>query len=661
MLRTLTLSSVLGMLVPAFGQQELFVESFEGAEVLFDVNTSDVGSGVGANTWLINDVFLGGNGIADCLGFELPFTIPSTAGQPAGISTPNGNYLHTASTVAIANGIENCSFGAADGFCTDPGNHFARMNMDVNTIGQGDITLSFWWLCLGGASNYGEVYYSTDGGTVWTQITTPIAQYSNQSAWGLQTISLPVFAEQSSLRFGFRFVNNTSFAGGSDPGFGIDDIRMVGEASVPAEITTGVVPESVYCMESSFLVPYSVQGSFGPGNAFTAELSDATGSFAAPTVIGSVLSTSAGSIPCALPGGLPAGIGYRIRVVANMPAIIGSVSGSDISIVQPSNAGSNGQSTYCNGSDPIPLFTLLGGTPDACGTWVSPDAIVMSGLFDPSIHPAGVYTYTTDCAAPCPADMATVTMQQGTGLGAGNDVNADVCAEGGSFTPYAYVDGGETNGQFWYAGAPFPLPDFSMPGVYALDYIVQSGDGCPTDTALFEFTVIEAPNAGSGLSHTLCFTAAPLDLLTLLPGADMNGVWTGPSGGAFSGVLDPAVGISGIYTYTVAGEDPCEDDHSFIAIVIDPCIGIAEQQGADATIHWLGGMHGAHRFQLPENVQGSLLGVLDAQGRMVVEPSTVRLEGRILVDLSDRAPGVYFALFRLEQRDVMVRLLHTNL
>jgi hypothetical protein len=57
MLRTLTLSSVLGMLVPAFGQQELFVESFEGAEVLFDVNTSDVGSGVGANTWLVNDVF----------------------------------------------------------------------------------------------------------------------------------------------------------------------------------------------------------------------------------------------------------------------------------------------------------------------------------------------------------------------------------------------------------------------------------------------------------------------------------------------------------------------------------------------------------------------------------------------------------------------------
>ncbi|MBK9627208.1 MAG: hypothetical protein IPO56_05750 [Flavobacteriales bacterium] len=206
MLRTLTLSSVLGMLVPAFGQQELFIESFEGAEVLFDVNTSDVGSGVGANTWLINDVFLGGNGIADCLGFELPFTIPSTAGQPAGISTPNGNYLHTASTVAIANGIENCSFGAADGFCTDPGNHFARMNMDVNTIGQGDITLSFWWLCLGGASNYGEVYYSTDGGTVWTQITTPIAQYSNQSAWGLQNHLLTCVrgTKLTTLRFPVR-------------------------------------------------------------------------------------------------------------------------------------------------------------------------------------------------------------------------------------------------------------------------------------------------------------------------------------------------------------------------------------------------------------------------------------------------------------------------
>lgn len=86
-------------------------------------------------------------------------------------------------------------------------------------------------------------------------------------------------------------------------------------------------------------VPYTVggSGSFGGGNVFTAELSDATGSFASPVVIGSVSSTTSGTINASIPSTTPAGNGYRIRVVASSPAISGSDNGSDLIIDQYNN------------------------------------------------------------------------------------------------------------------------------------------------------------------------------------------------------------------------------------------------------------------------------------------------------------------------------------
>lgn len=53
---------------------------------------------------------------------------------------------------------------------------------------------------------------------------------------------------------------------------------------------------------------------------FTAELSDANGSFASPMVIGSVVSADAdGSISCTMPLGIDAGSGYRVRVTGSSP------------------------------------------------------------------------------------------------------------------------------------------------------------------------------------------------------------------------------------------------------------------------------------------------------------------------------------------------------
>jgi hypothetical protein len=85
-------------------------------------------------------------------------------------------------------------------------------------------------------------------------------------------------------------------------------------------------------------VPFTVSGPFDAGNVFTAQLSDANGSFVNPVVIGSVIGTQSGIINAVIPKTMPTGSGYRIRVVGSSPSVAGSDNGTDILIDQFSNS-----------------------------------------------------------------------------------------------------------------------------------------------------------------------------------------------------------------------------------------------------------------------------------------------------------------------------------
>src|SRR5690606_7027193 len=58
-----------------------------------------------------------------------------------------------------------------------------------------------------------------------------------------------------------------------------------------------------------------------PGNIFRVQLSNAIGSFATPTVIGTSASVASGAIFCTLPAGI-SGTGYRVRIISTNPAAI---------------------------------------------------------------------------------------------------------------------------------------------------------------------------------------------------------------------------------------------------------------------------------------------------------------------------------------------------
>ncbi|MCF8460577.1 MAG: TLD domain-containing protein [Flavobacteriales bacterium] len=100
-----------------------------------------------------------------------------------------------------------------------------------------------------------------------------------------------------------------------------------------APVLTCTSPTSI-CRGSSVSIPYTRVANWGfySGNTFTAQLSNASGSFASPTTIGSVYSTASGTINAVIPSGTPTGTGYRIRVVSDYNSVVGNTNGSNITI-----------------------------------------------------------------------------------------------------------------------------------------------------------------------------------------------------------------------------------------------------------------------------------------------------------------------------------------
>jgi hypothetical protein len=123
----------------------------------------------------------------------------------------------------------------------------------------------------------------------------------------------------------------------TDEGIYLDNIIIKGISSGPT-ISTNAIAGSPFCVTAStgaaVNVPYTSTGTFNAGNIYTAQLSNASGSFAAPTNIGTLSSTAnSGTINATIPSGTTGGSGYRIHVISNNPAVTGSDNGSDLVVV----------------------------------------------------------------------------------------------------------------------------------------------------------------------------------------------------------------------------------------------------------------------------------------------------------------------------------------
>lgn len=89
------------------------------------------------------------------------------------------------------------------------------------------------------------------------------------------------------------------------------------EAPTELYTTLGAIPDSV-CAGTVVRIPFSVNAPFGSNNIFTAQLSNGSGNFSNPIVIGTLSGNQSDTITATIPAYLQ-GTGFRIRILASSP------------------------------------------------------------------------------------------------------------------------------------------------------------------------------------------------------------------------------------------------------------------------------------------------------------------------------------------------------
>ena len=219
----------------------------------------------------------------------------------------------------------------------------------------------------------------------------------------------------------------------------------------------------------------------------------------------------------------------------------------------------------CNNINSIDLFSGLDGTQDAGGVWQDTDGTgaLTGNIFDASGMTPGNYqfTYYVTANAPCIDTSTTITVTIDPPLNAGTDAIFNVCSDDVTTDLFTLLGSADTGGTWSPAltsgtGVFDPLADAS--GTYT--YTLSNGCGIVSSDVIV--TVTQAPDAGVDNTISICVIDGTLDLFTQLGGTpDTGGTWS-PALSGGTGVFDPAIDASGVYTYFVASVLPCRADAS---------------------------------------------------------------------------------------------------
>ncbi|WP_431136567.1 gliding motility-associated C-terminal domain-containing protein, partial [Psychroserpens mesophilus] len=258
-----------------------------------------------------------------------------------------------------------------------------------------------------------------------------------------------------------------------------------------------------------------------------------------------------------------------------------------VTFIPPPIAGTDGILDLCqNDTTTVNLFDSLGGTPDTGGTW-SPALTSGSGVFNPNVDSAGVYTYTVASTnTTCDDDSATVIVNFIPNPSAGTDAILNLCQnDTTTVNLFDSLGGTPDTGGTWSpalaSGSGIFDPNVDSAGVYTYT-VTGSNSACEDDSATVTVSFIPNASAGSDAILDLCQDdTTTVNLFDSLGGTpDTGGTWS-PALASGSGIFNPNVDSDGVYTYTVTSSNPvCENDSATVTVTfIQPPIA-----GTDGTI-----------------------------------------------------------------------------
>ncbi|MDW8417668.1 MAG: PKD domain-containing protein [Bacteroidia bacterium] len=277
-----------------------------GTPTGWSLNTSDVNSSTSpTNFWRVDAKY----GLQNVWIFSVPVPDFSVPNQPVGVTgAPQSNFLYV--TVQCDGFFISCTPDYPVAFLAGTSeNSFARSPQISIPAGSGPVKLSFVWTGKAGGGSYGEAYFRENNGP-WQLLTSRRGSsqlMNNDTSWYKDTITLNLSTRPTTVQIGFRFVTG---AGGNDPSFAVDEIRVFEETTTPSSSSLDLVSAtpSTVCAGSSLSVTYTAQN-FPSGTTYTAQLFDGSGS---------VVSSASGNSPISLPipNIIPSGT-YRVRVAAS--------------------------------------------------------------------------------------------------------------------------------------------------------------------------------------------------------------------------------------------------------------------------------------------------------------------------------------------------------
>jgi len=378
-----------------------------------------------------------------------------------------------------------------------------------------------------------KISLSTDGGNTF-----PTILHASTPNDGSETVTVPNISTILA-RIKVEAVNNIFFD--------ISNTNFTISAAVFSSITTSALPANNFCSGDALNVAFTTNGTANAGNVFTAQLSNAAGSFSSPVSIGTLLTTIPAAISCVIPAGTPGGNGYRIRVVSSSPVVTGSDNGTNIVIsakVDPAGA-ITGLTSVCAGTNSVSyaVGAILNAT---IYNWVLPTgATIQSGT--------GTSSITVNFSAVAQSGNISVSGSNANCTGTASvlaitilpvpaqPVAGDVSGCDGSAIS---LSGAPTGGVF-SINDPYTGPSTSY------TYTVTNGSGCSATSNTAQVTVNPLPAVSfTGLAASYNSNASPAPLTGNPPGGTFSG--TGISGNSF----DPALaGVGGPYAITYSYTD----------------------------------------------------------------------------------------------------------
>ncbi len=239
-------------------------------------------------------------------------------------------------------------------------------------------------------------------------------------------------------------------------------------------------------------------------------------------------------------------------VTAYNGACPGNTENVQVNVSSSPYAGPSTSVEFCSNEGTQTLVDYLIGA-DANGQWYDPDAIPFGNIFDPATDEAGDYLYVVNGYGACEdaSSVLTIGISQQPSAGVSTSISVNINSD--EINLLDYLTNADPGGEWSNpSGNPFDgmfNPAEDAEGQYV--YTFNPDAPCNSNSSIVSVSISGTSNAGQDATVYFCSTDAATNLFPLLLGADVGGAWTNPSGGEFSGIIDPAADASGDYTYSI--------------------------------------------------------------------------------------------------------------